>query len=86
MGLNVCRLGVFALACDTIAVGDCDTFSPSPKPPDETPCLARVLYDNSFGDRYNDGLDGKRLEHADNITKHRAQVRSNNLTRLGDSR
>lgn len=38
------------------------------------------------GNRYNDGLDGDRLEHADNITKHRAQVRSNNLTRLGDSR
>lgn len=39
-----------------------------------------------LGDRYDDGLDGARLEYADNITKHRAQVRSNNLTRLGDSR
>ncbi|CAM9526205.1 unnamed protein product [Scytosiphon promiscuus] len=41
---------------------------------------------NMINLRYNDGLDGDRLEHADNVTKHRAQVRSNNLTRLGDSR
>ncbi|CBJ25482.1 conserved unknown protein [Ectocarpus siliculosus] len=41
---------------------------------------------NMISLRYNDGLDGDRLEYADNVTKHRAQVRSNNLTRLGDSR
>ena len=35
---------------------------------------------------YNDGLDGERLRHSDDLTKHRAQIRSNQLTRLGDTR
>ncbi|CAM9710917.1 unnamed protein product [Discosporangium mesarthrocarpum] len=41
---------------------------------------------NMINLRYDDGLDGARLEHSDNCTKHRAQRRSNNLMRLGDTR
>ncbi|CAM9299734.1 unnamed protein product [Laminaria digitata] len=41
---------------------------------------------NMISLRYNDGIDGDRLAHSDSITKHKAQLRSNNLSRLGDSR
>jgi hypothetical protein len=35
---------------------------------------------------YSDGLDGERLKHNDALIKHRAQIRSNQLSRLGDTR
>lgn len=36
--------------------------------------------------RYNDDPEGRRLEYKDNLTKHKAHLRCNNLVRLGDTR
>ncbi|CAN0355602.1 unnamed protein product, partial [Phaeothamnion confervicola] len=36
--------------------------------------------------RYSDGYDGQRLKYHDDMVKHRARVRANNLIRLGDTR
>ena len=35
---------------------------------------------------YREGPDGNRLRHEDALTQHRAQLRSNQLSRLGDGR